>query len=69
MKIVNPLCLELPGKETYMSRPEGGAVEIDWQLLSPVTTDLKRSSLKHFECLSVKFVDLDMAFGIRSKFW
>ena len=37
MKIVPPLCLELPGTEAYMPRPEGGAVEIDWQLLSPVT--------------------------------
>ena len=37
MKIVPPLYLELPGKEAYMPRPEGGAVEIHWQLLSPVT--------------------------------
>ena len=36
MKIVPPLCLELPGKEAYMPRPDGSAVEIDWQLLSPV---------------------------------
>ena len=41
MKTVPPLCLELPGKEVHMPRPDGGAVEIDWQLLSPVTTGLK----------------------------
>ena len=37
MEIMPSLCLELPGKEAYMPRPEGGTVEIDWQLLSPVT--------------------------------
>ena len=37
MKIVPSLCLELPGKEACMPRPEGGTFEIDWQLLSPVT--------------------------------
>ena len=37
MKIMLPLCLEWPDKEVYMPRPDGGAVEIDWQLLSPVT--------------------------------
>ena len=37
MEIVPHLCLELPVKEAYLPRPEGGTVEIDWQLLSPVT--------------------------------
>ena len=37
MEIVRHLCLELPVKEAYLPRPAGGAVEIDWQLLSPVT--------------------------------
>ena len=32
------LCLHWMGKEACMARPAGGAVEIDWQLLSPVTT-------------------------------
>ena len=27
----------LDGKEACMTRPAGGTVEIDWQLLSPVT--------------------------------
>ena len=40
MKIVPPLCLELPGKEAHMPWPDGGTVEIDWQLLSPVTPQL-----------------------------
>ena len=31
------LCLDLMGKEACMLRPECAAVEIDWQLLSPVT--------------------------------
>ena len=33
------LCLDLMGKEACMPRPECAAVEIDWQLLIPVTTD------------------------------
>ena len=37
MKIMPPLCLEWADKEAYMPRPDGGTVEIDWQLLSPVT--------------------------------
>ena len=27
------------GKETYLPRPAGGAVEKNWQLVSPVTPD------------------------------
>ena len=38
MKMVPHLCLKLPVKEAYLPRPECGAVEIDWQLFSPVTT-------------------------------
>ena len=37
IEIVPLLCLELPVKEAYLSRPEGGEVEIGCQLLSPVT--------------------------------
>ena len=33
------LCLDLMGKEACMPRPECAAVEIDWQLLIPITTD------------------------------
>ena len=32
------LCLDLMGKEACMARPAGGAVELDWLLLSPVKT-------------------------------
>ena len=50
IKIVPPLCLVLPGKEAYMPSPEGGAVEIDWQLLSPVTTSQHhRKNLEHLD--------------------
>ena len=38
MKILPHLCLELPVQEAYLPRPECTAVEIDWQLLIPVTT-------------------------------
>ena len=38
VEIVPHVCLELPGKEAYMPRSARGVVEIDWQLLSPVTT-------------------------------
>ena len=34
------LCLYLMGKEACMARPAGGAVQIAWQLLSPVTSPL-----------------------------
>ena len=37
MKILPHLCLELPVQEAYLPRPECAAMEIDWQLLSPVT--------------------------------
>ena len=37
MKILPYLCLELPVQEVYLPRPECAAVEIDWQLLSPVS--------------------------------
>ena len=40
IKVMPPLCLVLPDKEAYMPRPDGGTVEIDWQLLSPVTAFL-----------------------------
>ena len=39
MKILPHLCLELPVQKVYLPRPECAAVEIDWQLLSPVTAD------------------------------
>ena len=37
IKIVPYLCLMMPVKKAYLPGPEFGAVETDWQLLSPVT--------------------------------
>ena len=45
------LCLHLMGKEACMARPAGGAVQIDWQLLSPVTAAVEKDHLR-FRILS-----------------
>ena len=52
MKIMLPLCLEWPGKEAYMPKPDGGAVKIDWQLLSPVTPLVCRSEIRHITAIN-----------------
>ena len=42
MKILPHFCLELPVQEAFLPGPECVAVEIDWQLLSPVTALLSK---------------------------
>ena len=39
LTILLHLCLDFPVQEAYLPRPECGAVDLDGQLLSPVTTD------------------------------
>ena len=50
MKIKPPLCLELPGKEAYMTKPAGGAVEIDWQFAQSCYNSVKKYGQMYLEC-------------------
>ena len=44
IKILPHLFLELAVQEVYLPRSECVAFEIDWQLLSPVTTQVHKSA-------------------------
>ena len=57
------LCLELPVKEAYLPRPEWGAVEIDWQLLSPVTGG-KQIHHFHKSCFQHSFLELSQFYTV-----
>ena len=43
LKKIPHLSLDSLGKEAYLPRPAGGAVEKNWQLVSPVTTSSQTS--------------------------